>query len=241
MEKILRILKKRKYICFFDLEGTQHSQEMIAIGAVLCSLDRNGKIKKEKAPFKRYVKAKNKVGRIVVNLTGITDAQLAVDGISFKQTMEDFKKYCGLYWKKCLFVSFGNNDIRILNQTIAYNLDSPKELCSQIHKNYWDFGGFLTNFVRDDKGCMMSLVHYCEAFDVNLVEPHHDPVSDAVNLAHLYQAFLTKKTYVHEQYKKILVANNKIPEPIHNVIVKLANGETVTPDILDEEITKELK
>ena len=60
MKKIKQLLRKRNHILFFDLEGTQHSQEMIAIGAVLCSLDKNGKIKREKAPFKRYVKAKNK-------------------------------------------------------------------------------------------------------------------------------------------------------------------------------------
>ena len=240
MEKVLRILKKRKYIVFFDLEGTQHTQEMIAIGAVICSLDRHGKIKKEKEPFKRYVKAKNKIGRIVINLTGITEEQLQKEGVSFKTAMEELKKYCGLNWKKALFVSFGNNDIRILNQTIAYNLDAPKELCHQIHKNYWDFGTFLTNYVRDEKGCMMSLVHYCEAFNVDLMKPAHDPVSDAVNLAHLYQAFLTEKNFVHEEYKKILVANNKIPEPVHQMIVKLSQGESVTPQMFDEEIKKEL-
>ena len=129
MKKILKILSNRKYILFFDLEGTQHSQEMIAIGAVLCSLDKHGKIKREKAPFKRYVKAKNKVGRIVVNLTGITDDLIKEQGISFLDAMKDLKKYCGLAWKKALFVSFGTNDIRILNQTIAYNLDAPKDLC----------------------------------------------------------------------------------------------------------------
>lgn len=240
MEKILKILRKRKYICFFDLEGTQHSQEMIAIGAVLCSLDKHGKIKREKAPFKRYVKAKNRVGKIVINLTGITDAQLASEGVEFVTAMNDFKKYVGLVWKKCMFVSFGNNDIRILNQTISYNLNSPKELCHQIHKNYWDFGGFLTNFVKDDKGHMMSLVHYCEAFGVKLVEPSHDPVSDALNLAHLYQAFLVEKEFVQEEYKKILVAFNKLPEPIHQVILKLSKNEVVTPEFFDEEIKKEL-
>jgi DNA polymerase III alpha subunit (gram-positive type) len=241
MKKVLKILSNRKYIVFFDLEGTQHSQEMIAIGAVLCSLDRKGRIKREKAPFKRYVKAKNRVGRIVVNLTGITDDLLKEQGISFLQAMNDFKKYCGLAFKKSLFISFGNNDIRILNQTIAYNLDAPKELCHQIHKNYWDFGGFLTNYVKDERGCMMSLVHYCEAFGLKLAEPSHDPVSDSLNLAHLYNAFLTDKEYVQEQYKNILVNNHKLPEPIYGILQRLKKGETITPEAFNEEILKELE
>ena len=240
MKKILKILSNRKYILVFDLEGTQHSQEMIAIGAVLCSLDKHGKIKREKAPFKRYVKAKNKVGRIVVNLTGITDDLIKEQGISFLDAMKDLKKYCGLAWKKALFVSFGTNDIRILNQTIAYNLDAPKDLCHQIHKNYWDFGGYLANYVKDDKGYMMSLVHYCEAFEIELATPAHDPVSDSLNLAHLYNAFLTDKDYVQEKYKNILVSNHKLPEPIYAILQRLAKGETITPAIFDEEVRKEL-
>mgnify|MGYP003302048090 CR=1 FL=1 len=48
MKKVLKALKKRKHIVFFDFEGTQHSQEMIALGAVLCSIDKHGYISKTK-------------------------------------------------------------------------------------------------------------------------------------------------------------------------------------------------
>ena len=94
--------------------------------------------------------------------------------------------------------------------------------------------------LKDDKGYMMSLVHYCEAFEIELATPAHDPVSDSLNLAHLYNAFLTDKDYVQEKYKNILVSNHKLPEPIYAILQRLAKGETITPAIFDEEVRKEL-
>lgn len=241
MKKILKNFKKRKHIVFFDLEGTQHSQEMIAIGAVLCSIDKNGRISKMRDPFKIYVKAKNRVGKYVVNLTGITDALLEKEGVSFLDAMKLLKKYCGIAWKKSIFVSFGNHDIRILNQSIAYNINAPKELCHQIHANYWDFGGFISNFVKDDNGCMMSLVHYCELFNVDIHTPAHDPEADAINLARLYDKFISEKEMVTQQYKKVLANNRKLPEPVLAVIKQLASGKSVEPHEFEDAIRAELE
>ena len=112
MKKLAKILKGHKYLCFMDFEGTQISHEMIALGAVLCTLDKKGNIKKEKESFKIYVKPKNKVGNFVTKLTGITDEQLAKEGVSFNKAMNDFKKYCGMAFKKTTFLTFGNHDAR---------------------------------------------------------------------------------------------------------------------------------
>ena len=58
MEKLRKLLKGHKYICFLDFEGTQFSHEMIAFGAVFVTLDKNGFIAKEKKPIRKYVKCK---------------------------------------------------------------------------------------------------------------------------------------------------------------------------------------
>ena len=63
MKKFNRLAKDHKYICFLDFEGTQFTHEMIALGAVMTSLDKNGRIKRMKAPLKIYVRAKNKIGK----------------------------------------------------------------------------------------------------------------------------------------------------------------------------------
>jgi inhibitor of KinA sporulation pathway (predicted exonuclease) len=241
MKKMLKLLKGHKYVAFLDFEGTQFSHEMIAIGAVLVSVDKEGKIKKWKKPFKRLVKAKNKIGKYVSDMTGITQKALDEQGMSFAQAMNDFKKYMGLHFKKASFVTFGNHDMRILGQSIAYNIDFPKEICSQIQKNYIDYSVFISEFIRDEKGNPLSLVHNCELFDVELTGPHHDPSADAINLAKLYDAFLNNKEKVVEQYKKSLLKVGRYPEPIKNVVSKLLTGEPVVLETLENEIREYIK
>lgn len=234
MKKVDQILKGRKCIAFVDFEGTQFSHEMIAVGAVLVTLDRNNQIKSMKDPFKKLVKAKNKIGNYVIDLTHITEEMLKKDGVNFNDAMIAFKKYLGTKWKKCLFVTYGNHDVRIMNQSIAYNFQYPKDFCSQFHKNYLDFAALISEFIRDDNGNPLSLIHNCEFFNVKMHEPAHDPVSDAINLARLYDAFLKSPLLVQEQYKKAVLHTNHFPEPIKRVIQKLNNGEPVTIDDYNE-------
>lgn len=241
MKKLERLLKNHKTLVFLDFEGTQFSHEMIAIGAVSCSLDKNGRIKKMKAPFKILVKAKNKIGKYVVELTGIKEEMLAKDGVSFNDAMIALKKYVGLSFKKASFLTFGNHDMRILNQSISYSLTFPKEICSQIQKNYVDYSAFISSFIKDDKGNPLSLVHYCEYFGVPEAGTAHDPAIDAINLANLYDAFLEKKDLVLDGYLRLLSKDGHMPEPVCAIVHKLANGEDVTADEFVENVKECLK
>ena len=162
MQKADSLLKGHHYICFLDFEGTQYSHEMIALGAVLATLDRKGNIKRLKPSLKLYVKPKNKVGAYVTNLTGITDEKLKKDGVTFYKALSELRNYCGSAFKKCSFMTFGNHDMRILNQSVAHNLDLNKEVISQFHKNYIDFTVLIGEFIRDDNGNPYSLVNYCK-------------------------------------------------------------------------------
>ena len=241
MKKIERLLKGRNCIAFVDFEGTQFSHEMIAIGAVLVTIDRKNQIKVSKEPFKVYVKAKNKIGNYVTDLTQITEEILKKEGKSFNDALVMLKKYLGTKWKKCLFITYGNHDLRILNQSIAYNFQFPKDFCSQFQHNYVDFAAFIGEFVRDEKGNPLSLVHSCELFGVEIMEPAHDPRSDAVNLARLYDAFVKKADIVKDEFKKSVLHTTHLPEPIKQVIARLNNGEDVTPEDYDTFVKEYLK
>lgn len=241
MKKIEKLLKGHKHICFLDFEGTQFSHEMIAIGAVMTSLDKNGRIKKMKEPFKILVKAHNKIGKYVVQLTGITEDMLVKEGVSFAHAMEALKKYCGLNFKKASFITYGNHDMRILSQSIAYNLDFPKEICSNIQKNYIDYAVFIQEFVRDDNGNPLSLIHNCERFSVKEAGRAHDPDIDAINLANLYDAFLANPELVKNEYMHAVVKTNHFPDPIKQVVNKLMAGETVTKDNFEEFVKEYLR
>ena len=233
MKKVLRILKGRKHICFLDFEGTQFSHEMIAFGAIFVTLDKEGYIIKEKKPIRAYVKCKNAIGRFVKELTNISEKDLQKYGIDFADAIKQIKKYCGINFKKCAFMTFGNHDIRILNQSISYNLNAPKELCEVIKKNYVDFQSIISEFVKDPNGNPLSLSHYLEAFDVKFDGSQHDPLYDAVNLARLYNVFLKRKDIVLNEYKKILNRNNIGPEPVTKAIHKLLQGQAITPEEFD--------
>ena len=233
MKKITKLLRGRNCLAFLDFEGTQFSHEMIAIGAVLCTLNKKDEIKVYKEPFKILIKAKNKIGNYVTDLTKITEEMLKKDGVSFNDALLALKKYLGLKWKKCLFVTYGNHDLRMLNQSIAYNFQFPKDFCQQIQHNYCDFAAFLSEYVRDDKGNPLSLVHACELFGVETEEPAHDPRSDAINLAKLYDAFVKNSPIVKDEFKKAVLHTNHLPEPIRQVLIKLNNGEAVKAEEYD--------
>ena len=239
-KKLRQGLKGHKILVFLDFEGTQFSHEMIAIGGISCSIDvKTGRIKKRKPPFRIYVKAHNKIGGYVSELTGITEDLLKKKGVSFDTAMKELKKYIGINYKKATFITFGNHDMRILNQSIAYNILYPKEVTSQIQKNYFDFSTFLGEFIRDDAGNALSLVHFCELFSVEEAGKAHDPEVDAINLANLYDAFVANPQLVTDEYlKHIRLHSGQYPAPISKVLMDLASGKDVTAKEFEEEVKK---
>jgi len=228
MKKVTKLLKGYKHICFLDFEGTQFTSEMIAYGAYFVTIDKKGEIKKSKDPILYYVKAKNKIGSFVENLTGIKQRTLDRVGISFSKAMSLLKKYCGINFTKTIFMTFGNHDMKILNQSIAYNLDSPKDITEVIHKNYIDFQAIISEFIKDSNNNPLSLANYLTLFELKFDGKQHDPKDDAVNLGRLYDAFLKRGDIVLPNYLKTLGNTKHLPEPIRKVVVSLASGNDVS-------------
>lgn len=237
MKRVLKNFKGHKHLLFMDFEGTQFSHEMIAFGAVLVTIDKNGYIVKQKKPIKRYVRAKNAIGKFVEGLTGITQKDLNRYGVTFSQAMKDLKKYCGMAFKKSSFITFGNHDMRILGQSMSYNLDTPKDLCNIIRSNYVDFQSIISEFIRDEKGNVLSLSHYLELFGLPFDGEAHDPEYDALNLAKLYDVFMKDKDLVLNEFIKKMQNSSYGIEPINKVVKKLLSNNVVTP----EEFTQLLK
>ena len=77
MKKLAKATRGRKHLIFLELEGTQFSHELIAIGAIKATIKTDGTIKKLYPGFKHYVLASQNVGNYVEKLTGITDDLLA--------------------------------------------------------------------------------------------------------------------------------------------------------------------
>ena len=228
MKKLLNSLAGRRYICFLDFEGTQFSHEMIAYGAVMTTINNKGEIKTVKKPIKYYVRAKNKIGKVVEDMTGITDKILLEKGVSFSDAIRALKKYCGLHFQKTTFITFGNHDMRILGNTVSYNLGAPTEITKVIHKNHVDLQAIISEFIKDPNNNPYSLENYLKVFSIPFEGIEHDPEWDAVNLMKLYEAFLKNKDIVLDEYLKVLTKVSHLPLPIKESIKKLATGEDVT-------------
>lgn len=230
-----------KVLCFLDLEGTQFSHEMIALGAVKVHLRKDKTIKKIHRGYYTLVKPKNRIGKVVTDLTGITESDIKKQGVPFRVAMEQLKKYMGREYSKCVFVTFGSHDLRIFAQSLAHNLDAKKEDVQMIIKHHFDFAEFASGYVKDDKNNTYSLANFLKLFNVEFKGTQHNALADAINLAYLYDAFLKNKNIVKGEYKKVLAMLRHLPEPIHSVIVDLANGKAVSPKDFENYIDKSLQ
>ena len=228
MNKLSKLLKNRRNLVFIDLEGTQTSHEMIAIGALKVNLNQNNTIKKFHKPFLRYVKCQGNVGHIVEELTGLNDDFIKINGVDFESAMQDFKNYLSDCINNCIFISFGNHDLRIISQTLHANDDKCKQICELIFDNHIDFLKLIQEFVKDNEGMPYSLINYCKIFSVDIKKPLHSPDNDAINLAKLYDVFLKKRQIIIEEYKKAITKGHIIAEPIIKIIGKLNSNEDVT-------------
>ena len=241
MKALDKHLNNVKTLCFLDLEGTQFSHEMIAMGALKVSIKKDGTIKKIHRGIYTLVKSKNRVGNVVSDLTGITDAQLKKSGISFRQTIEMLKKYMGRDYTKCKYVTFGSHDLRIIAQSLAYNLDAKKEDVQILIKHNFDLAEFASNYVKDENNNNYSLANFLKVFGLEFKGTQHNALSDAINLAYLYDAMLKNKDIMKEEYMKVLGKMRHLPDPVHSVLEDLANGKTVTPENFEHYVEESLK
>ena len=241
MKLLTSKLNDATQIVFIDFEGTQLTQEIIAIGAVKCELDSKKQIKKFYKPFKVYVASEGVVGPFVENLTGITDLYLFQYGLNFEDAIEKFKNYVGKDLNFTSFMTFGGYDMRLLHETALLNNLEEDDFVNKIHKKNIDFNHIFSKFVRSDRNEQLSLADACKKFNVEIKGELHDPEYDAINLAYLYNAFLKEKTIVREEYLKVIKKNPHLPVPLVKALNKLIDEGSLDYKDLIKAIDEEIK
>lgn len=236
-----KILKGRKSLCFIDLEGTQFSHEMIAIGAIKVDVRKDGSIKRIHKGYYTLVRPKSRIGKVVTDLTGITEDDVKKNGVSFRVAIEGLKKYMGLYFTKCLFIAFGNHDFRIMAQSLAHNLDVRKEDIEIIIKHQFDLAEFLSTYVKDEKNNNLSLANFLKVFNIDFKGTQHNALADTLNTVYLYDAFIKNKEIVANEYRKTLGMYRHLPEPIHRAIEKLSKQEDVSAEEFEQYVKESLR
>lgn len=241
MKALDKQLNNVKTLCFLDLEGTQFSHEMIAVGVVKVSIRKDRSVKKIHRGFYTLVKAKNKVGKVVTDLTGITDAQLRKEGVPFRVALEKIKKYMGRDFSKCKYVTFGSHDLRILAQSLAYNLDVKKEDVQILIKHNFDLSEFASNYVKDENNNTLSLANFLKVFNIDFKGTQHNALADALNLVYLYDAILKNHEILKEEYMKVLAKMRHLPEPVHKVLQTILEKKSVTMEEYEKFVEDSLK
>ena len=241
MRALTNHLQNRKTLCFMDLEGTQFTHEMIAIGAIKVEIRKDGSVKKIHKGMYTLVKAKNRIGKVVTDLTGITEANLKESGIPFRSAIEQLKKYMGRDFGKCLFVTFGNHDFRIMAQSLAHNLDVKKEDVEIIIKHQFDFADFANGYIKDENNNNLSLANMLKVFNIDFEGTQHDALADTLNLVYLYDAFVKNREILKNEYRKTLGMYRHLPQPIHLAIERLANKENVTAEEFEKYVDDSLE
>ncbi len=241
VKALRKAIRDKRILIFFDLEGTQFSHEMIEIGAYSVLLHDDMSVKNINPPFKCYVKSQEQVGKIVTELTGITDKKLHDEGLLFPKAFSEFERYVKKYEDRCTFVAFGNQDIKIIQNSVYLNGNAGIAFSRIIKKNYLDFSSFISSYIKDEHGNPYSLTNYLKIFGVPFSGQAHDASNDAYNLIELYKAFLAKKEIVREEYEKTLSRLSHLPRPIQLVMNKLKNGESVSPVFFDEAVEESLR
>lgn len=240
MKKLYNQVRECKQLIFLDLEGTQFSHELIAIGALKVTLTRKGTIKKRVDTFKMYVKPKNAIGRYVVQLTGITKELLAEEGVSFDVALAEFRKFVGRNISKTKYVTFGTHDMRILRQSGKYTPEAEHEYISYIGKRVIDLSAIISEYVKDGKNTY-SLTNLCKLFNVPLVEPAHDPLNDALMLAGLYDSLFKNTDLIVKMYRELLLDLTKIPRPYKKLMQKIVKEGQATYSDFEKLIREEIE
>ena len=148
MKALQKLTKGKKYGIFLDFEGTQFSHEIIAIGAVKCKLTPNGHIIQQKnyPTYKAYVKCLGQIGRIVTQLTSITE-DILKQGITLEQMFDDFSAFLSVDPKEYVFFVFGSNDHKMIVDSISYLY-----LRGKVTKTDFNKAKMAANLIYDNNG-----------------------------------------------------------------------------------------
>ncbi len=214
MKILEKELKNASYILFLDIEGTQHSHEVIEIGAYLVKLKPDYTIDKTFEPisFKRFCVAHEPVGKIVTSMTGITDNAIKENGISFLDTMKELHELISDYDNEMVVATFGSLDAVMLKKSANYfkNNKFLKPYIKFLNDRIWDFTTFINRFVLSEKNQPCSLLKLTEVFNITPYGSAHDALNDAIDLFLIYEKMVSSPEIMAECYLKVLKNNYSI-------------------------------
>lgn len=145
--------------------------EIIQIGAVRVTEDQQVADEFQIMIRPKYYRHLN---RRVSKLTGIKEARLREEGVSFPEAMERFCNWCG---EDIVFLTWGFDDIGILRENLAlFGLDAG-------FTQRWYNAQMMFNAQTDGSNAQKALKTAMEMFGIEATRPAHDALGDAYHTA----------------------------------------------------------
>ncbi|HBR85877.1 MAG TPA: hypothetical protein DEA32_01675 [Firmicutes bacterium] len=220
-------------LVFLDLEGTQTSHETIAIGACSYICDEHLLPVKGKPIkiFKRFIRASSKVGKVVSDLTGITEDTLVSQGIDFNRAISELIESTKIPGGKRKYITFGNQDIVMLKaSTLKDTSGKAMAYYNHIRRNWFDFQDFVSRYVFDGRHVTYSQPKLLQIFEAEDLKHAHDPLYDAENLKNLFIAVSTKPEILIEWFLKNVENSRHSGKILKPIVDRLLSGETISPE-----------
>lgn len=145
--------------------------EIIQIGAV--RLSEQGALIDE---FQVLIRPKyyRRLNSRVSKLTGIKEARLRQEGLPFAEAIGQFHRWCG---EDCVFLTWGFDDIRILQENILLHGLDPQWVAR------WYNVQMMFNAQTDGGTAQRALKTAMEMFGIEPTKPAHDALGDAYHTA----------------------------------------------------------
>lgn len=145
--------------------------EIIQIGAVRVTEDQQVTDEFQIMIRPKYYRHLN---RRVSKLTGIKEARLREEGVTFPEAMERFCSWCG---EDIVFLTWGFDDIGILRENLAlFGLDAG-------FTQRWYNAQMMFNAQTDGSNAQKALKTAMEMFGIEATRPAHDALGDAYHTA----------------------------------------------------------
>lgn len=147
--------------------------EIIQIGAVRVTQEREVADEFQIMVRPKYYRHLN---RRISKLTGIKEARLREEGVSFPEAMEQFRTWCG---EDFVFLTWGFDDIGILRENLElYSLDTG-------FTDRWYNAQMIFNAQTDGSNSQKALKTAMETFGIEPTRPAHDALGDAYHTAQI--------------------------------------------------------
>ena len=115
-----------------------------------------------------------RLNRRVSSLTGLKDARLKAEGVSFPQAIEQFRAWCG---EDCVFLTWGFDDITLLRENLQlFRLDTQ-------WVGRWFNAQMMFNAQTDGSTAQKALKTAMELLNIEPSRPAHDALGDAYHTA----------------------------------------------------------